>query len=173
MNVSIREKADSELKTKRDLLSFIAGVYDPCGFIAPWCLEGRNLFQKIKSPKIPWKSDLPPDIKELANKWVESISLLKKLKISRWTNPLGRSDSITEICIFCDASKIGYGLVIYMRKSVKGATDSSQISVSFLLSKSHVVPSNINLNPTKDAIPHGDSIPRLQLSGGIISLEKY
>ena len=51
-----------------------------------------------------------------------------------------------------------------MRKSVKGATDSSQISVSFLLSKSHVVPSNMNLNPTKDAIPHGDSIPRLELT---------
>ena len=163
MNVSIREKADSELKTKRDLLSFIAGVYDPCGFIAPWCLEGRNLFQKINSPKIPYKSDLPPDIKEAANKWVKSINLLKMLKISRWTNPLGLSDSITEICIFCDASKIGYGLVIYMRKSVKGATDSSQISVSFLLSKSHVVPSNMNLNPTKDAISHGDSIPRLEL----------
>ena len=86
------------------------------------------------------------------------------LKISRLTNPLGLSDSITEICIFCDASKMGYGLVIYMRKSVKGATDSSQISVSFLLSKSHVVPSNMNLNPTKDAIPHGDSIPRLELT---------
>ena len=63
----VTEGEHSILGVERDLLSFIAGVYDPCGFIAPWCLEGRNLFQTINSPKIPYKSDLPPDIKELAN----------------------------------------------------------------------------------------------------------
>ena len=164
LNVSIGSKADKKLETKRDLLSFIAGIYDPCGFVAPWCLEGRNYFQKINSPDIPWNSDLPTDLIEPVNKWVKSVVLLKRLKINRWTNPLGLSDCITEICIFCDSSTVGWGLTCYLRKSVKGATDKSQISVSFLISKSHVVPSNMNINPTKEAIDHGDSIPRLELN---------
>ena len=45
------------------------------------------LFQEISSNTIPWKSKLNPELKKEVVKWQQSIVHLKKIKISRWTNP--------------------------------------------------------------------------------------
>ena len=169
MHVRIGQKAQRELKTKRDLLSFISSIYDPVGFVAPWNLEGRIYFQWINDPKIPWKTEIPPEMIEPVNKWKSSIEHLKSIRISRWTNPLNLENSISELVIFTDASSHGYGIVGYVRKTVRN--NGGGCSVVFLIGKSHVVPTKMMLNPTDGAIPHGDSIPRLELCAAKIGAQ--
>ena len=169
MTIQIGSKAEREIVTKQELLSFIASVYDPCGFVAPWILEGRIYFQEVSPPEIPWKSDLKPELYEPVSKWKQSIVHLKKLTIDRWTNPLGLQDALCDLVIFSDASKIGYGICCYLRKYLRGG--GNQVSVSFLVGKSHVVPTKMALNPTDGAIPHCDSIPRLELVAGKLAAQ--
>ena len=169
MNVRVGSKPDREIVTKRDLLSFVASVYDPIGLVSPWLLPGKLLFQEISSNTIPWKSKLNPELKKEVVKWQQSIVHLKKIKISRWTNPLGMEHSICQLVLFCDASRTGYGMCSYLRRFQRGAED--RISVSFLVGKAHVVPTNMMLNPTEGALPHSDSIPRLELCAAKVAAQ--
>ena len=169
MNVRVGNKPDREIVTKRDLLSFVASVYDPIGLVSPWLLPGKLLFQKVSSNTIPWKTALTPEMKSDVVKWQQTIVHLKKIKISRWTNPLGMEHSICQLVLFCDASKDGYGMCSYLRRYQRGAED--RISVSFLVGKAHVVPTNMMLNPTEGAIPHSDSIPRLELCAAKVAAQ--
>ena len=169
MNIRIGNKSEREIVTKKDLLSFVASIYDPIGLVAPWVLEGKRIFQIVSSPTIPYKSALTKDIQIAANKWKSSINYLKGLTISRWTNPLGLEDCLTDLAIFCDSSKDGFGIVGYFRKYLKGGGD--KISTSFIIGKSHVVPANMTLNPTDGALPHGDSIPKLELCAAKIAAQ--
>ena len=169
INVRVGNKAEREIKTKKDLLSFVASVYDPLGLVAPWLLPGKLSFQKISSPSIPWKQTLSKEIKSEVDKWKQTIVHLKKIRISRWTNPLGMEHSITQLIIFCDASRSGYGMCSYLRRHQRGAED--KVSVVFLVGKAHVVPANMMLDPTEGAIPHNDSIPRLELCAAKIAAQ--
>ena len=169
MNVRVGNKKDKEIVTKRDLLSFIASVYDPIGLVAPWLLPGKLLFQKISSNSIPWKKPLTSELKSDVVKWQQTIIHLKKIRISRWTNPLGLENSICQLILFSDASKDGYGMCSYLRRFQRGAED--RISVSFLIGKAHVVPTNMMQNPTEGALPHLDSIPRLELCAAKIAAQ--
>ena len=63
-----------ELKelTKRSILSFICQIYDPLGFISPFILYGKIIFQHIwlLGPKQGWDNPLPSNIKDKFNKWI-------------------------------------------------------------------------------------------------------
>ena len=120
INIGVGNKSKREIVTRKDLLSFVASIYDPIGLVAPWVLEGKRIFQIVSSPTIPYKSALTKEIQIAANKWKNSINHLKGLTISRWTNPLGLEDSLTDLAIFCDSSKDGFGIVGYFRKYLKG-----------------------------------------------------
>ena len=43
-----------EVATRRKLLSTIAGLYDPSGFVAPWVITGRLLLQYMCTGKLSW-----------------------------------------------------------------------------------------------------------------------
>ena len=42
-NFNVKE----EVATRRELLSTIAGLYDPLGFVAPWVMPGKILLQNL------------------------------------------------------------------------------------------------------------------------------
>ena len=162
LTVRVKEKHFREVVTKREVLSFISSVYDPLGIVAPYILNGRQFFQQINELKISWNDTVPPEILEPFLKWKEKIIHLRKISIPRWTNPLGLEDSVNDLILFCDSSSVGFGYVGYVRRSLQGG--GNQISVSILFGKAHVVPLNMTKNKTENAIPHGDSIPRLELN---------
>ena len=162
LTVRVKEKHFRDVVTKRQVLSFISSVYDPLGLVSPYILHGRQFFQLINESGISWNDPVPTAILDPFLKWKAKIIHLTNLKVPRWTNPLGLGDSINDLVIFCDSSAVGYGFACYVRRSLQGG--GGQISVSILLSKSHVVPVSMNKNPTENAIPHGDSIPRLELN---------
>ena len=122
-----------------------------------------QFFQSINEANIAWNDPVPEEILTPFNLWKSKIIHLRKLRVPRWSNPLGLSDCLNDLVIFCDSSSVGYGYVAYVRRYLKGE-ETGQISVSLLIGKAHVVPLAMTKCPTDDAIPHGDSIPRLELN---------
>lgn len=146
--------------TKLDLCSVTMAVYDPTGMFAPFVLFARRFLQDCNEQCKGWKDKVPEEILVPFNKWQKSIPLLRDITIPRWTNPLGFDDCVSELIAFSDSSCYGYGCVIYVKRYLQGGGDAS---IAFLMGKSHTVPKNMSYRPTEDAIPHGDSIPRLEL----------
>ena len=162
MAIRVKDKHFRTVNTKREVLSFISSVYDPLGLVAPFVLKGRQFFQQINESGISWNDQVPDEILIPFNKWKDLIVHLRKLKVPRWTNPLGLNDCKSDLIIFCDSSATGWGHCSYVKRYLQGG--SNQSSVSLLMGKAHVVPLSMSKNPTENAIPHGDSIPRLELN---------
>ena len=136
--IRITDKAKIPVNTKVDMLRLVASVYDPIGLISPYVLIGRIYFQMVNDLKIGWEDELPPDIKVEFNKWRESIYGLRKIRIPRWTSILGYEDTENWLICYSDASLMGFGVVCYIRRSLRGGGNPAH--VAFLMSKSHVVP---------------------------------
>ena len=160
MFLKVGKKLDRTVKSKRDLLSWISAMFDPLGIIAPFILKGRLFFQRVNMADIEWNDQVPQDIIVPFNVYKDSIVHLTKVKIPRWTSVLGLEDCESELLICCDASAIGYGIVAYVRRHLKG---DNEAHVSFYMSKSHVVPLQMLRDQVEGQQEHGDSIPRLEL----------
>ena len=56
--------------TKRLVLSFLARLYDPLGFLAPFTMMAKILIQEIWQLGLDWDSGVPPDIHTRFLHWV-------------------------------------------------------------------------------------------------------
>lgn len=120
-------------KTKRIVLSKIAQLYDPQGYIGTVTIVGRMIMQDIWKAKIDWDSQLPKDIEKKWTEFWKDIRQLEKLKIPRWIGT--RQNSEIHLHGFADASSKAYGAVIYVQ--VRQHDDSYKTIL--LVSKSRVV----------------------------------
>ena len=161
MFLKVGKKLDREINTKRELLSWISAMFDPLGIIAPYVLKGRLFFQRVNETGIDWNDKVPENILKPFNRYKATIDLLKGVEIPRWTSVLGLEDSVNELLICADASAVGYGIVCYVRRHLKG---DNRAHVAFLMSKSHVVPLSMLQDPVEGQQEHGDSMPRLELN---------
>ncbi|KAJ8977628.1 hypothetical protein NQ317_010249 [Molorchus minor] len=121
--------------TKRQVLSSIAQIFDPLGFVGPVVVVAKILMQEIWAKRLDWDELLPEDI---ALKWQEfanSLFYLNKLNIPRW---IFTSELITEIQIhgFSDSSMVAYGACVYVRALYADKT----VTCHLLCSKSRIAP---------------------------------
>lgn len=100
--------------TKREILHYIAGMYDPLGLITPITLHGKVFLQKL------WKSNISLDETRSprhCEEWNQIICKilrpLSTLKIPRLTIEQS-GNSICQIMIFCDASMKAYSTAVYL-----------------------------------------------------------
>jgi len=144
------ESSTSPTITKRIILSTIAKIFDPLGFLAPVVITAKIFIQELWSLKLGWDDPLPlPTL----NKWTQFINFLQdipKLKFPRWINL--NSEQEFEIHGFCDASQRAISATVYLRSSQQG----EKITTSLICSKTKVA-------PLKKL-----TIPRLELSGAVL-----
>ncbi|XP_059050188.1 uncharacterized protein LOC131845171 [Achroia grisella] len=137
--------------TKRKILSDVARLYDPMGWIAPSVVIAKVMIQKLWLAGLEWDEEAP---KELIKEWLTYRSELPQLtayKIPRWMYTKNDNVSV-ELHGFSDASQIAYAAVVYAR-----IIDSSGVvHVSLVSSRSRVA-------PIKQI-----SIPRLELCGAVL-----
>ncbi|XP_059045792.1 uncharacterized protein LOC131841489 [Achroia grisella] len=137
--------------TKRKILSDVARLYDPMGWIAPSVVIAKVMIQKLWLAGLEWDEEAP---KELIKEWLTYRSELPQLtayKIPRWMYTKNDNVSV-ELHGFSDASQIAYAAVVYAR-----IIDSSGVvHVSLVSSRSRVAPIN------------QISIPRLELCGAVL-----
>ncbi|RYE27129.1 MAG: hypothetical protein EOP45_02210 [Sphingobacteriaceae bacterium] len=137
--------------TKRVLLSEIASIFDPAGWLGPVVIASKHLIQLLWKENLDWDDDAPQSILE---KWLQirnEIALLNTIQIPRW---IGYSPGKKyELHGFCDASEIAYTASLYV-KSVE------ENKVFLLTAKCRVAP----LKHSKDQL----TIPRLELCGAAL-----
>lgn len=140
--------------TKRQVLSAIAQLFDPLGWIAPCIVRAKVLMQDIWRLPIgtTWDSELPNHIIVPWTKIVNELTAPIPIAIPRWLKLSNRNERV-EIHAFCDASNQAYGCCIYLRVT----HDDNRISCNLITSKTKVAP------------VRAITIPRLELCGAVLS----
>lgn len=137
--------------TKRMVVSDIARLYDPLGWIAPSIVIAKILIQKLWLSGIQWDEELPQN---LLYEWIayrKDLELLTQFRLPRWVMS-SHTDQVMELHGFCDASNVAFGAVVYLRIiDVNG-----EVHVNLITAKTRVA-------PIKQV-----SIPRLELCGAVL-----
>ncbi|KRX12791.1 hypothetical protein T07_7237 [Trichinella nelsoni] len=122
--------------TKRKLISDTSKLFDPLGFLTPFVVRAKILFQKLWQAGIDWDELLTISIAEDWSRWKREAKNLWKIKIPRCLIPfpVEETDSI-ELHVYGDESKWAYGAVAYLKVISKDKT-----TVRFIMSKSRVAP---------------------------------
>ncbi|XP_052754454.1 uncharacterized protein LOC128201460 [Galleria mellonella] len=119
--------------TKRSILSIIARIFDPLGWISPVVFCAKLLLQEMWRLKLAWDEPIPPN---LAKQWhilAANLSDLRSIKLSRLVLPSGQSE--IHLVGFCDGSSKGYGCCVYLCVvTLQGTT------TNLLIGKSKVAP---------------------------------
>ncbi|KAJ8346500.1 hypothetical protein SKAU_G00279010 [Synaphobranchus kaupii] len=107
--------------TRRELLSQIAGLYDPIGLVTPAKQKGtilvRRAFQEAERgslTKETWDSPLSVNLREDAIKLFEEYVRLSQVKFHRSLTPSGWRGKPWGVT-FSDGSDDAYGAVMYLR----------------------------------------------------------
>ena len=113
-NTDVILKSAKDIPTKRDLLSFLASIYDPFGHLNPFVFRLKTLFQKVCLKKLLWEDCL---VDELLLEWqtiLRDLKVSNGVKLCRWYGDYRRSVDV-ELHGFADASLKGYGCCVYIR----------------------------------------------------------
>ncbi|XP_063991164.1 uncharacterized protein LOC135169796 [Diachasmimorpha longicaudata] len=137
--------------TKRVLLSEIAQIFDPLGFIAPVIVRGKILIQELWLLKLNWDDQLPLDYVRRWKEFREELTQLNQLSIPRWLN-LSPTIINVQIYGFADASTAAIGAVVYLRVQRVNETPT----ISLVCAKTRVA-------PLKKL-----TIPRLELTAALL-----
>jgi hypothetical protein len=137
--------------TKRKVVSDIARLFDPLGWVAPAITTAKSFIQKLWLSGIEWDQELP---EPLLHDWVtyrQKLTKLSEFSIPRWIG-ISTCNECFELQGFCDASSIAYAAVIYTRVM----DHRGNVHVNLLTAKTKVA-------PVKQV-----SIPRLELCGAVL-----
>ena len=73
--------------TRRGILSTVASVYDPLGFLAPFVLTGKQILQEMCKQGAGWDVPLSDELQSRWERWREDLPGLASVKISRGYRP--------------------------------------------------------------------------------------
>nr|XP_046208328.1 uncharacterized protein LOC124037560 [Oncorhynchus gorbuscha] len=141
--------------TRRGVLSTVASVYDPLGFVAPFVLAGKQILQRMCCDKIDWDDPLPDDLRSQWEFWLQGLQNLSEVRIQRSYLPSSFKEVQSyELHHFSDASTSGYGECSYLRT----ISTAGEVHCSLVMGKSRVAPSKVT------------TIPRLELSAAVVAV---
>lgn len=137
--------------TKRKIISDVARLFDPLGWIAPCVIKAKNFIQRLWIAGTGWDEEPPNDILQDWYIYREELSQLCGFRIPRWLHT-NLDDAVVELHGFSDASNMAFAAVVYLR-----VIDSAgNIQVNLVGAKTRVA-------PVKQI-----SIPRLELCGAVL-----
>ncbi|XP_014835554.1 PREDICTED: uncharacterized protein LOC106913412, partial [Poecilia mexicana] len=139
--------------TKRSVLRTSARIFDPIGFLTPFTVRVKCLFQEMWEKGLSWDEPLPTDLEEKWEQWCVELPLLHLVSIPRWYHTeINKESHTVKLHVYCDASEKAYGAVAYLQ----GQNNLEETITSFVASKSRVA-------PLKKM-----TLPRLELMGALI-----
>jgi len=132
--------------TKREVLSRIAKLFDPAGWLSPFIFRSKIFMQEI------WLQELGWDENQRLQEFLRSYSELEQIRIPRWVG--FQPEVKVEHHDFCYASQKVYGAAIYLRVEV-----GNNIMTRLLTAK------------TRDAPVKTVSLQGLELCGAVLLSE--
>lgn len=136
--------------TKRNILSEIARIFDPLGFISPVSFLAKHIMQRLWNAGIGW-DETPSEA--ICNLWIQfksELPVLSQIGLPRYV--LSERMQRCQLLGFCDASEHGYACALYFRVEMPNDTVKS----SLVIGKSKVAPLKTI------------SLPRLELLGATL-----
>ncbi|XP_015437833.1 PREDICTED: uncharacterized protein LOC107192979 [Dufourea novaeangliae] len=140
-------------RTKRAILSEIAKLFDPLGWIVPVIVTAKILMQQLWQSRCDWDDNAPAAI---LNHWItywDQLPRVSELSIPRLV--VSGLTHRRELHGFSDASAKAYSAVVYQRSIAY----DGQIQIAILAAKTRVAPLKTI------------SIPRLELSAALLLAE--
>lgn len=147
----VNQAAISKSTTKRQVLSEIAKLFDPLGFLAPVIITAKTMMQQLWMTGLAWDDVLPDEVCAKWHAFQQQLVQLEKVRVKRWCGFNGRECAM-QLHGFSDASQIAYAACVYVRVE----QPDGSITVTLLTAKTKVA-------PVKQ-----QSIPRLELNGAVL-----
>ncbi|XP_044591438.1 uncharacterized protein LOC123269639 [Cotesia glomerata] len=122
--------------TKRAILSEIAQIFDPLGFLSSIIIQAKMFMQELWLVKLGWDTPLSADLR---HKWISfkrQLNMINVIEIPRWIH--SSTTSTLEIHGFSDASQLAMAAVVFIK--VLPADHSQEAKVTLLCSKTKVAP---------------------------------
>ncbi|XP_036337045.1 uncharacterized protein LOC118747130 [Rhagoletis pomonella] len=138
--------------TKRAILSAIAKLFDPIGWLAPVVIVAKIIMQNIWLEGSGWDDTVSTTTLDRWQAFMHDYMNINTIRIPRWVHFTQTDDA--EIHGFSDASEKAYATTVFLR--VKTA---ERVVVSLLMAKTKVA-------PVKTV-----SLPRLELCGAVLLSE--
>ncbi|XP_068237173.1 uncharacterized protein [Palaemon carinicauda] len=150
--INLKEKP----RTRRGVLSVVASLYDPLGFVAPFTLKGKMLLQDLCRRNLPWDEDMNNDEANRWSRWTSQLQCLGDFKIRRSLVPPDFGEvSSYQLHHFADASQTGYGVVTCLRTVSK----NNQVNSTLVMGRARVAPLKRS------------SIPQMELTAAAVAAQ--
>ncbi|XP_045474991.1 uncharacterized protein LOC123680913 [Harmonia axyridis] len=133
--------------TKRSVLSQMARIFDPLGWLAPVTFYAKIFFRQLCLLHLEWDQPLSSEVQPPWLQFQSQLPTLTELHIPRFISAI--SSTAHRLIGFCDASESGYAAVVYLRTFAS----SGHYHVSLLAAKSKIAPCKAT------------TLPRLELCG--------
>lgn len=121
--------------TKRSVLSLIARMFDPLGWIAPIIVTAKIFMQDLWAIRLDWDDELPEDLKSRWTNYVTLLNGVSHISIPRWFG-ISSSNLAVEVHGFADASQSALAAVVYLRV----LNDNEDAQVKMICAKTKVAP---------------------------------
>ena len=144
--------SDQTYITKRLVVSIVASVYDPLGFVAPVVVVAKVLIQTLHKMKLGWDEIIPDNLQKDFLSFCRELNNLQEWHIPRCYYQGGVSVHHTELHGFCDSSQHAFAAIVY----IKILYCDGSVDVQFVACKTHVAPIKVV------------TIPRLELLGCLL-----
>ena len=141
---------DADVPTKRSVLSFIAKLFDPLGWLAPVIVRAKILLQSLWHRNLDWDEALPEQLRIRWTTYVHELRSGAQFSIPRWIGVSPHSQ--IEIHGFSDASTDALGAAVYVR----------------VLSNCYRARTSLMLAKTKVALMKKVTITRLELTAAVL-----
>ncbi|XP_054742580.1 uncharacterized protein LOC129247471 [Anastrepha obliqua] len=138
-----------DVLTKREILSAIAKLFDPLGWLAPIIITAKIIMQNIWLEGTDWDDTVSAVTLDRWQTFMQNYGEIDNIRIPRWVHYSPADDA--EIHGFCDASEKAYAAAVYLRVKKR-----DQVYLNLLLAKTRVA-------PVKTI-----SLPRLELCGAVL-----
>lgn len=140
----------SSSATKRQVLSTIAKLFDPAGWLSPVIVQSKCFLQQLWREGKDWDQAITQSSLDWWNEFVRSLQDIEKIEVPRWIKY--QPSDIVQIHGFCDASEKAYCAALYLRtKKLNG-----DIFSNLIVSKNKISPVN------------QITLPRLELCGAVL-----
>ena len=122
------------------------------GFLSPFIIRPKILFQVLCTNKIDWDKPLTEDDLASWASMMAELQLLSNCRVKQCYYDIGSEVNEVELHGFCDATEQAYAAVLYLRSVYSDGHANT-----------HLIVSKARVSPTKK-----QTMPRLELLGALI-----
>lgn len=139
--------------TRRKILSLIASLFDPIGFLAPFLVRAKLLLRQVWQFGIGWDETPPSEFLLEWSKWQKELNSLSEFLVPRFYCHVSDSPTVIQLHMFGDASEQAFCSVAYFGFSYPNGS----VKCAFVTAKTRVAP--------KKPL----SIPKIELQAAVLS----